>query len=104
MAGILALPTSFRPSAKLKKALTTYAEKSGAKSVSTATCELLEFALKMKAQESSRNPQKKALRDVLMDLFPGWSGQAMPDLGKPVQVQLKDGRDPLSLILDRRKK
>lgn len=97
------LPSSFRPTVALKKALEDYRAATGAKSVSAVINDLLEVGLKVKAFGPAGNPEAIVVREVLLALYPNWSGDPAPAFGKPVRVSLKDGRDPIGLILKRRK-
>lgn len=51
-------------------------------------------------QRPDREVERAALRGALKDFFPEWNGQALPDFGEPVKVQLPDGRDPVDLLLN----
>lgn len=87
----------------MKKALEDYRAATGAKSVSAVINDLLEVGLKVKAIEPAGNPEASRMREILMALYPDWPGDPAPAFGKPVRISLKDGRDPIGLILKRRK-
>jgi hypothetical protein len=96
-------PTSFRPDEALKKAVSDYKRRNRRGSISEAICELIEAGLRAKVMESAAADTKKSLHEAMALLFPGWTGETVPSFGKPVKVAMKSGRDPISLILDRRK-
>ena len=50
----------------------------------------------------SEDEAKVALHKTLEAIFPGWDANQPFPLPEPVKVELKDGRDPLSLLLERR--
>lgn len=56
----------------------------------------------MNRGRGAREAEREVIRRVLRELFPEWSGQ-IPVLPPPVTVELKSGKKPLDLLLDRRR-
>lgn len=99
----LGKPTFFRLSRELKRAVESFRKQTHRISFSEAVCELLEEGLRSKRQKDLANQPQKALHEAMLLLFPDWSGKVL-DIGKPVKVPLKGGRDPIGLLLARRTK
>lgn len=94
---------SVRLDEDLLRAIKAYQCQTGGRSLAATMRELIRAGLDAKRTLAATDP-KKALHAAMRKILPAWNGETAPTLADPVKLSLPSGKDPLSLILERRRR